>query len=115
MGLVGESGAERNLDQRLAASEAVACEVEPSHQRVAVRAGAEGGPELARELVAAQPRGRLELLRPNHSRSPAKERPSARESGIVEPPGRADGPRPGGRGQQAFGDSKDYILERELL
>src|SRR5262249_6132993 len=48
--LVPEARFQRDVGQRCAAAEPAAGEVEPAHQRVPVRAGPVGGPELASQL-----------------------------------------------------------------
>src|SRR5215218_7189536 len=55
--LIGEAGVEGNVDDAFSACELRFSFIEPPHEQVAVRTGAEQAPELARKFIAAQPGG----------------------------------------------------------
>ena len=63
MRLVGEPRVARDLDQRASAVNLLPGELETAHEQVTVGAGPDHGPELAREVLARQPRHRLQLER----------------------------------------------------
>src|SRR4029453_6038785 len=69
MRLIGESRLTRHVDQGPRRVDQGARQGETPHEEIARRARAEHRPELARELVARQPRDRLELRRVHGARA----------------------------------------------
>src|SRR2546429_7277444 len=65
--LIGESRIARDLDEWTVPVNPVPCELETSHQQIAVWAGPEQDPELTAQVIACQPRDRLQLRRMHHT------------------------------------------------
>src|SRR6267378_336652 len=63
VGLIGESRVAGDFGQWVLPVNPLPCELQTAHQQIAVRAGAEHDPELARQVIPCQSRDRLQLRR----------------------------------------------------
>jgi hypothetical protein len=73
--LIGEPRIARDLAQWTALVNPVSCELESTHQEIAMRAGPEQDSELAAQVIARQPGDRLQLRRMHHTRPLGVQKP----------------------------------------
>src|SRR5262245_18878311 len=116
MRLVGESRLARHVDQGTRRVDQVARQGETPHEEIAMWARAEHRPELTRELVARQPRDRLELRRVHGARALRVEELSrALDRRDVDAPYRGRSRAASLRAQQRVGQVDDDAVCRERV